>query len=156
MQHPQPEDVYPEFPAQPQSFPPYSCDFQQQEMITDRPIDPGSTQLNDPSINASGARNPYSIPIAMDQRFLVNSASTLSQHRPPYLGSASGPLTGIAHVPYFPPVGFTQGNNYIGVLNIESPTHSRQTKKRKRGGGTSPSRNLKHKGKNNISCKDVY
>jgi len=159
MQHPQPKDVYPEFPPQPQSFHPHSRDFRQQEMITGRPVDPRSLQPGDRSMNASAARGPYSIPITMDQRHLANSASALSQHRPPYLGSAPGPLIGIAHLPYFPTAGFAQGNNYIGVLNIESPTHDKQRKKRKRDGGTSPSR--KRKGEYTVTycarmCTDQF
>ena len=153
MQYPQPEDVFPEFPSQPQSFQLHSRDFRQQEIPTNHHVDPRSVQLDDPSISVSGDRNPNGIPVTMDQRYLANSA-TLPQHCPPYLGSASGPLTGFAHVPYFPTAGFTQGNNYIGVLNIESPTHCKQSKKRKRSGGDSPSK--RRKGKNNISYKEVY
>ena len=154
-QHPQPEDVHPEFPPQVQRFHPYSRDLQQQqEMIAGRPVNPRSAQLGDQLINASGARNPYGIPVTMNQRSLANSARTLSQHGPPYLGSASGPLTGIARLPYFPLAGFAQGSNYIGVLNIKSSTRSQQSKKRKRGGGTSSPR--KRKGENNISHKEVY
>jgi len=155
MQHSQPEAAYPEFPSQPQSFHPHSHDFRQHEMSTDHPVDPRSSQPADRSINVSAAQNPYGIPIAMDQRFLANSASTVSQHYPPYLGSAAGPLTGVPHLPYFPMAGFTQGNNlsYIGVLNVESPTRSKQSKKRKRG-GTSPSR--KCKGEYNISHAEEY
>ena len=82
MQHPQPEDVYPEFPPQPQSFHPHSRDFRQQDMITDRPVDPRSLQPGDRSMNASAARAPYSTPITMDQRHLANSASALSQRCP--------------------------------------------------------------------------
>lgn len=70
-------------------------------MTTDHSVDPRSVQLGDQSINTSGDQKPYGILVVMDQRFLANSA-TLSQHCPPYLGSASGPLTGIAHLPYFP------------------------------------------------------
>ena len=116
MQRPQPDNVYPEFPSQPQAFHPHSRDFRQQDTIADHPVDP--------SINAPTARNPYSIPFVMDQRYLANAASTLSQPHPPYLGSAPGPLAGIASLPYFPTAGFAQGNNYIGVLNIESPTRA--------------------------------
>ncbi len=151
MQHPQPEDVRPEFPPQPPSFHPHAHDPQQWEMGTNYQVDPRYPQPANQSIHASATRNPYSIPTAMDQRFLANSASTLSQHCPPYLGSMpSGTLTGIPHLPYFPTGGFAHGNNYIGVVNIESPTRPKQSKKRKRGGGTSPSR--KRKGKYNISC----
>ena len=114
MQHPHPEDVYPDFPPQP-----------------DRPT------------AASAARNPYALPMVMDPRFLANPASALPQQCPPYFGSTpSGPLTSIAHHPM---MGFAQGNNYIGVLNIESPTRPRQSKKRKRDGDgdTAPSRRRK-------------
>ena len=74
MQHPQP-DLYPEFPLQPQR---HSRDFQQQEMITDHPLDLRFLQPTDPSMNASAARDSYSIPITTDQRPLANSASALS------------------------------------------------------------------------------
>jgi len=154
MQHPQPEAAYPEFPPQMQSPHPHPHNFQQQEMITGHAVDSRPSQHADQSTNATAARNPYGIPITMDQRFPANSASTLSQRCPQYLGSAPGPLTGIPHLPYFPPAGFAQGNNYIGVLNIESPTRPRQSKKRKRAGGASPSR--KRKGKYDISHKEVY
>ena len=43
----------------------------------------------DQTIHVSATRNPYSIPAAMDQTFLANSASTLSQHCPLYLGTSS-------------------------------------------------------------------
>jgi hypothetical protein len=153
MQHPQPEDVYPEFPPQSQSFHLHSQDFQQQEMITDCPIDSRSLQSADRSINTPAARDPYNIPITMDQRLLANPASALSQHCPPYFGSAPGPLTGIVHLPYFPSTGFAQGNSYIGVLNIESPTHAKQSKKRKQGG---TSTFWRRKGEYNMLRKEVY
>ena len=87
----------------------------------------------------------------MGPRFLANPASALSQHCPPYLGSApSGLLTGIAH---HPTMGFAQGNNYIGVLNIESPTRPRKDKKRKRDGNAA---SRKRKGKYNTLRKEVY
>jgi len=82
MQHPQPEDAYLEFPPQPQIFHPHAPDFRQQEVGTDYQVDPRFSQPADQSINVAATQNPYGIPIAMDQRFLANSASTLAQ-RPP-------------------------------------------------------------------------
>jgi hypothetical protein len=69
---------------------------------------------------------------------------------PPYLGSASRALTGITHLPYFPIVGFAQGNNNIGVLNIESLAHARQSE----SGVVAPPR--KHKYEYNILRQEVY
>ncbi len=120
MQHPHPEDAYPEFPLQLQSLHPHAHDLQQWEI--------GADYADQPT-TASAAWNPYSLPMVMDPRFLqvANSASALSQHCAPYPGLApSGLLTGIAHHLV---VGLAQGNNYIGVLNIESPTCPRQSKK---------------------------
>ena len=155
MQHPQPEDVHSEFPPPPPSFHPHAHNFQQWEMGTDYQVNPRFSQPTDQSINASVTRNTYSIPNVMDQTFLANSASTLPQRCPPYLGSTpSGTLTDIPHLPYLPTVGFAHGNNYIGVVNIESPTRPKQSKKRKRGGGTSPSRKCKRKYK--IHCTRKY
>jgi len=153
MQHAQPEDVYLEFPPQPQILhPPYVHDLRQQEMGTDCLVHPRSSQPADRSINASATRNPYGLPMMMDPRFLANPASTLSQHYPPYLSTTpSGLLTGIAH---HPTVGFSQGNNYINVLNIESPTRPKQSRKRKRDSGIAPSR--KRKGMYNLSHGEVY
>lgn len=155
MQHLEPEAIYPKFLPQPQSFYLLSHDFWQQEISTGYPVDARSSQPADWSINVPTAWNPYGVPITMDQRFLANLASTLPQHYPAYLGSASGPLTGIPHIPYFPSAGFTWGNilNYINVLNIESPTHGKPSKKQKQG-GTSPSQ--KCQGEYNISHKDKY
>jgi len=133
VQHPQPENVYPEFPPQMQSSHPHSSDFQQQGAITDHPVDSRPFQPLDQSTIASVAQNPYGIPTTMYQRFLAKPGSTLSQHCPPYVGSVPGPLTGIA-LPYFPTGGFPQGTNYIGYLNIESPTRPKQSRKRKRKG----------------------
>jgi len=144
MQHPHPEDVYLEFPPQPQSLHQHAHDLRQREM--------GADYADQPT-TASAAQNPYGLPMVMDPRFLqvANSASALSQHRPPYPGSApSGLLTGIAHHPM---VGLAQGNNYIGVLNIESPTRPRQSKKRKRDGDTA---SRKRKGMYDTLCKEVY
>ena len=116
MQHPRPDGIYPEFLPQP-----------------DRPTTVSATQ------------NPYALPTVMDPRFLAHPASALSQHCPPYFGSApSGPLTGIAHHPM---MGFAQGNNYIGVVNIESPTRPRQSKKRKRDDDTVTAPSQRRKGK---------
>jgi hypothetical protein len=155
MQHLRSEGNCLEFPPHPQSFHPHSHDFWQQEVVTGHSVDLRPTQPSDQLINASAVGNPNSIPVTMDLRFLANSAGTLSQLRPPHLGSAPSLLTGIPHLPYFLTAGFAQGNNYIGVLNIESPTRPKQSKKRKRG-GTSPSQ--RRKGKNNISIshKELY
>ena len=154
MQHPQPEGFYQEFPPQPQSLHLPARDLRQLEMGTDYLAQPRSSQPADRSINMSATQNPYGLPMVMDPRFLTNPASTLSHHCPPYLGSApSGLLTGITH---HPTVGFTQGNNYINVLNIESPTRPRQSKKRKRDSGTAQTRKRKGKYNLNISEAEVY
>ena len=130
MQHPQPEDIHSELPPDTQGFHPNAPEFRQWEMGTGYQVDPRCSQPTDQPNNAPSTQNPYGIPIAVDQRFLPNLANTLPQRYPPYLGSTpSGTLTGIPHLPYFPTPGFAHGNNYIGVVNIESPTHSKQTKK---------------------------
>jgi len=99
-------------------------------MGTDYPAYPRSSQHADQPINASATQNPYGLPMVMDPRFLANPASTLPQNCPPYLGSTpSGLLTGIAH--HLAAVGFPQSNQYISVVNIESPTRPRQNKKQK-------------------------
>jgi hypothetical protein len=155
MQHLQSEGNCPEFPPHPQSFHPHSHNFWQQKMVTGHSVDLRPTQPSDQLINVSAVGNPNSIPVTMDPRFLANLAGTLSQLHPPHLGSAPSPLTGILHLPYFPMVGFAQGNNYIGVLNIESPTRPKQSKKQKCG-GTSPSQRCKGKNNISISHKELY
>ena len=147
MQHPHPENVYSEFPPPPQSLHPHAYGLRQQD-----PIHSGPSQPTDRPTTASAAQNPYSLPMVMDSRFLASPAGTLSQCCHPYLsGSApSGLLASIAH---HPTVGFAQSNNYIGVLNIESPTRPRQSRKRKRDGDTA---SRKRKGNHNTSRKEVY
>lgn len=144
MQNPQPQDVYPEMPPQLQSFHLHAHDFRRQEMGTNYPVHPRSSQSADRSINASATQNPYGLPMVMDPRFLTNPAGNLSQPYPPYISSTpSGLLTGI---PHHPTVGFTQGNQFINVVNIESPTRPKQTKKRKRrNSGTTQPRKRKCK-----------
>ncbi len=109
-------------------------------------VQPVPAQPPDPSVNAALTQYPYSYPIMLDQRLLAYSESTLSQAYPPHFGSTlSGPMTCITPMPYFPTATLAHGNNYISVLNIESPTGPHQSKKRKRVGGTGASR--KRKGK---------
>ena len=57
MQHPQPEDVYPEFPPQPQSLHLHAHDLQQREMGTDYPIYPISSQPADRPTTVSATQN---------------------------------------------------------------------------------------------------
>jgi len=111
-----------------------------------------SSQPPDRSVNGSTTWNPYGLPMVTDSRFLANPANALSHHYPPYIGPApSGLLTGIAH---HPTMGFMQGNNYINVVSIESPTRPKQGKKRRQDGGTAASR--KRKGMYNLFHKEAY
>jgi hypothetical protein len=116
-------------------------------------INPRFSQPADQSINVSVTQNTYSIPNVMDQMFLANSASTLPQCHPPYLGSTpSGTPTGIPHLPYFLTAGFAHGNNYIGVINIKSPTCLKQSKKQNCRSGVVE---LPHPESTNVSIRYV-
>ena len=159
MQHLQPEDVYPEFPPQPRSLHLHAHDLRQREMGTDYPIYPMSSQPADRPTTVSATQNSSGLPMVMDPRFLANPASALSQHCPPYLSSApSGLLTGVTH---HPTMGFAQGNNlnYFSVLNIESPTRPRQSKKRKRDGDTASRKRkgkITHRMQGGILIRTIY
>ena len=131
MQHPPPGGVYPSFQQQPNSPCSYPHDSQSQEMGVNHMVHPGSSQPPNPAANVAMtlAGNHYSHSMAPDQRFLTNAMGALSQAHPSYFGPAPGPLPGISHTPYFPTVGFAAGNNYIGIINIESPTRPNLSKK---------------------------
>ena len=98
--------------------------FQPWEMGSDNLVHPANLSI---ASAAPGIPNPYPCPVVPNQRFLANTMGTFSQPDSSSFDlTPSRPLAGITCTPPFPSIGPTHGNNYINVINFESPIRPNQ------------------------------